>query len=123
MMAALVEPGYVCGNKVPTVCFPNDPDEDRLFVWLAVVNSLTFDWMLRRVLTTSINYFVLLSIPMPSIKPNGLPWRRLATAARELHELNLAARTLKPTVRPQDCAQGLMSKWPVPIASPLQNLI
>ncbi|MBZ2602348.1 class I SAM-dependent methyltransferase [Xanthomonas perforans] len=93
MMAALVEPGYVCGNKVPTVCFPNDPDEDRLFVWLAVVNSLTFDWMLRRVLTTSINYFVLLGIPMPSIKPKGLPWRRLATAARALHDLNLAART------------------------------
>jgi hypothetical protein len=93
MMAALVEPGYVCGNKVPTVWFPNDPDEDRLFVWLAVVNSLTFDWMLRRVLTTSINYFVLLGIPMPSIKPKGLPWRRLATAARQLHDLNLAART------------------------------
>ncbi|AKU49359.1 class I SAM-dependent methyltransferase [Xanthomonas arboricola] len=93
MMAALVEPGFVCGNKVPTVLFPNDPDEDRLFVWLAIVNSLTFDWMLRRVLTTTINYFVLLSIPLPPIKPKGLPWRRLATAARELHALNLAPRT------------------------------
>lgn len=93
MMAALVEPGHVCGNKVPTVRFVNDPDEDRLFVWLAIVNSLAFDWMLRRVLTTSINYFVLLSIPLPSMKPKGLPWRRLAEAARELHVLNLAPRT------------------------------
>ena len=79
----------MCGNKVPTVLFPNDPSEDRLFVWLAVVNSLTFDWMLRRILTTTINLFLLVSLPIPRIKPNGLPWRRLAAAAREIHDLNL----------------------------------
>jgi methylase of polypeptide subunit release factors len=92
MMASIIEPGMVCGNKVPTALFPNDPSEDRLFVWLAVVNSLTFDWMLRRILTTTINLFLLVSLPMPRIKPNGLPWRRLATAARELHELNMRRR-------------------------------
>jgi methylase of polypeptide subunit release factors len=112
MMAALIEPGYVCGNKVPTVLFPNDPDEDRLFVWLAVVNSLTFDWMLRRVVTTSINYFVLLGIPMPSIKPKGLPWRRLAAAARELHDLNMAPRT--PDTDRE--AAGLRTKIEVEVA-------
>lgn len=92
MMASVINAGMVCGNKVPTVLFPNDPSEDRLFVWLAVVNSLTFDWMLRRILTTTINLFVLLSLPMPRIKPHGLPWRRLAKAARDLHELNVRPR-------------------------------
>lgn len=112
MMAALVEPGNVCGNKVPTVLFPNDPNEDRLFVWLAVVNSLTFDWMLRRVLTTTINYFVLLGIPMPPLKPQGLPWRRLASAARDLHSLNLAPRTSET----DRAASGLRTKIEVEVA-------
>ncbi|QND80509.1 restriction endonuclease [Pseudoxanthomonas mexicana] len=112
MMAALVEPGNVCGNKVPTILFPNDPNEDRLFVWLAVVNSLTFDWMLRRVLTTTINYFVLLGIPMPPLKPQGLPWRRLASAARDLHSLNLAPRTSET----DRAASGLRTKIEVEVA-------
>lgn len=90
MMAALIPPGVVCGNKVPTVLFPNDPSEERLLVWLAVVNSLTFDWLLRRVLTTTINYFVLLGLPMPDIVRGGVPWRRLASHARELVKLDTA---------------------------------
>jgi hypothetical protein len=46
--------------------------------------------MLRRIVTTTVNYFVLLSIPLPAMKPDGLPARRLATAAQELHELDTA---------------------------------
>ena len=90
MMAALIPPGVVCGNKVPTVLFPNDPGEERLLVWLAVVNSLTFDWLLRRVLTTTINYFVLLGLPMPNIARGGVPWRRLVNHTKELIKLDTA---------------------------------
>ena len=99
MMAALIPQGVVCGNKVPTVLFPNDLSEDRLFVWLAIVNSLTFDWMLRRVLTTTINYFVLLGLPMPRLAKGGLPWRRLAAATEELYALDGAGHTLANQVR------------------------
>ena len=65
MMASYIPPGVVCGNKVPTVMFPNDRSDSRLYLWLAVVNSIPFDWMLRRVVTTTINYFVLLSLSLP----------------------------------------------------------
>lgn len=88
MMAALIPPGVACGNKVPTVFFPNDPSEDRLLVWVAVMNSFIFDWMLRRVVTTTVNYFLLLSVPMPKLVKDGLPWRRLASASRELRDLD-----------------------------------
>ena len=40
MMAALVPPGTVCGNKVPTIEFPNDYSQERIWLWLAVVNSV-----------------------------------------------------------------------------------
>jgi hypothetical protein len=93
MMAALIPLGVVCGNKVPTVLFPDDPSLERLLVWCAVMNSLPFDWMLRRIVTTTVNYFLLLSVPMPRLARDGLPWRRLAAAARELRELDAAGHS------------------------------
>ena len=90
LMAALIPSGVICGNKVPTVIFPNDPSEDRLFLWLAIVNSLPFDWILRRVVTTTVNYFVLLSLALPNIEKNSLPARRLVSIARKLHDLDVS---------------------------------
>jgi predicted RNA methylase len=92
-LAAVVPPGMVCGNKVPTVTFPNDPDEDRMWLWVALVNSLAFDWMIRRVITTTINYFHLLSLPLPPIEPDSLPGRKLTEISRSLAELDQAGST------------------------------
>ncbi len=88
LMASLIPANVVCGNKVPTIIFPDDPSEDRLLVWAAVANSFAFDWMLRRVLTTTVNYFLLQSVPLPKLAKNGLPWQRLVNAARELRNLD-----------------------------------
>src|SRR5579871_4686396 len=41
MLAALVPPGVICGNKVPTITFEGDEaDISRLHLWLAMANSL-----------------------------------------------------------------------------------
>lgn len=93
LMAALIPAGVVCGNKVPTILFPDDPSEERLLVWVSIANSFVFDWMLRRVLTTTVNYFLLQSVPMPKLVKDGLPWKRLITAARELRALDSAGAT------------------------------
>lgn len=93
LMAALIPAGVVCGNKVPTILFPEDPSEERLLVWLSIANSFTFDWMLRRVLTTTVNYFLLQSIPMPRLAKDGLPWKKLVGSARELCALDNAGAT------------------------------
>lgn len=89
-LAAVIPPGVVCGNKVPTVTFPNDPSEDRMWLWVALVNSLPFDWMIRRVITTTINYFHLLSLPLPPIEPDSLPGRKLVEISRSLAILDQA---------------------------------
>lgn len=99
LMAAIIPEGVVCGNKVPTIIFPEDPSVDRLYVWTAVANSFVFDWMLRRVLTTTVNYFLLQSIPLPRIAKNSPPWKRLATRARELQALNCSGTALAPAER------------------------
>jgi hypothetical protein len=90
LMASLIPKGVVCGNKVPTILFPDDPSEERLLVWVSVANSFAFDWMLRRVLTTTVNYFLLQSVPLPTITKDGLPWKRLVGLARELMQLDRA---------------------------------
>lgn len=90
LMASIIPAGVVCGNKVPTILFPGDPSEERLLVWVSIANSFVFDWMLRRVLTTTVNYFLLQSVPMPRLVKNGLPWKRLVAASRELRTLDSA---------------------------------
>lgn len=92
MMAALIPPDTVCGNKVPTIEFPNDPSEERILLWLAIVNSLPFDWMMRRIVTTTVNYFVLLSINLPTIEIDSLPARRLIEISKRLSKLDQASR-------------------------------
>lgn len=84
MLAAVIPAGVVCGNKVPTVLFPNTPHEDSLHLWTGMVNSLAFDWLLRRVLTTTVNYFLLQSVPLPPIFPDSLPGRRIVDAAKRI---------------------------------------
>ncbi len=93
MLAALVPAGVVCGNKVPTVTFPYDPSDDRLFLWLAIVNSIPFDWAFRRTVTTTANYFVLKNVPFPNLQPDSLPGRHLIAAARELHTIDAGIRS------------------------------
>lgn len=92
MMAVMIPDGVVCGNKVPTVTFPNDPTQERALLWLSIVNSLPFDWLLRRVVTTTVNYFVLLSVWLPDIEPDSLPGRRLVEISRKLAELDKRGR-------------------------------
>lgn len=99
LMATLIPAGVVCGNKVPTILFPEDPSEERLLVWAAIANSFAFDWMLRRVLTTTVNYFLLQSVPLPKLTKDGLPWKKLVSAARELQSLDHAGVTHRVRTR------------------------
>jgi hypothetical protein len=83
MLASTIPAGVACGNKVPTITFDTAHDEELVAgVFLAVVNSFAFDWLLRRVLTTTVNYFLLLSVPFPRLDLDGDLARRLSDLAR-----------------------------------------
>lgn len=87
MMSAVVPAGVVCGNKVPTIVFPNAPNDDLLYLWVGVTNSFTFDWMIRRIISTTVNYFLLFSIPMPNIDINSDLSQRIIECTKELEAL------------------------------------
>jgi len=91
LLAARIPAGVICGNKVPTVVFgPNDAaEEDRTALgdlWLAMANSFAVDWYARRVLTTTLNYFILLGLVFPTLEFGSLPAKRLITLVRGLDE-------------------------------------
>ena len=46
MMSAVIPPNVVCGNKVPTMLFPNDASGDLIYLWIGITNSFVFDWMI-----------------------------------------------------------------------------
>lgn len=84
MMSAIIPDGVVCGNKVPTVIFPNN--DKGIYAWVGVTNSFVYDWFLRRVLTTTVNYFLLKSIPIPAVDPGD---NRLAKIIENVKQLEL----------------------------------
>lgn len=87
MLAALVPSGVICGNKVPTLLFEDDHSGlDRAFAFLGIANSHVFDWLLRRTVTTTVNYFILDSVPFPALLPSSLLTTRISQLARKLVE-------------------------------------
>ena len=92
MMTAVIPPGVVCGNKVPTIIFPGGGGEDRLYFFVGVTNSFVFDWILRRVLSTTVNYFLLFSLPMPNIDLSGERAKRMISLAKRLSRMGEIGR-------------------------------
>ncbi len=97
VLAALIPAGFPCGNKVPTIRF--DRDDARLpFLWLAVANSFVVDWMLRRRVSTTINFFHWKMTPFPRLNPESPAGRALWVPAARLSVLDAASADWASTV-------------------------
>lgn len=84
MMSAIIPSNVVCGNKVPTVVFPNDTTGDRIYLWVGIVNSFAFDWLIRRIISTTVNYFLLLSVPIPKIELDSTLAKTIISCTKRL---------------------------------------
>lgn len=87
MMSAIIPQNVICGNKVPTILFPNTKNNDILYLWVGITNSFVFDWMIRRIISTTINYFLLFSIPMPSIDIDSSTAKKIIEKTKTLSQL------------------------------------
>ena len=81
VLTALIPAGVVCGNKVPTVDFARDVMPSA---WVGIANSFTFDWLVRRSVTTTLNFFMLRSVPIPAWDPANLDFLSIAQGAESL---------------------------------------
>lgn len=85
VLAALIPSNAICGNKVPTCRF--DKDDKRLHcLWTGIANSFVVDWLVRRLISTTLNFFILESIPFPRIAADTVAARRIALRVARLSD-------------------------------------
>jgi hypothetical protein len=77
LIAALLPPGVIAGDKVPTITFPAGWEWAYL-PWLAVANSHTSDFLVRRKVSLKMSYTVLDSLPFPRLHVDDPLVSRLA---------------------------------------------
>jgi hypothetical protein len=83
VLAALIPALAVCGNKVPVCEF--DSDDLRLhLLWISIANSFVIDWIVRRRISTTLNFFHWKQIPFPRLAPDSDLGRLLWIAAAKL---------------------------------------
>lgn len=84
MMTTVIPKNVICGNKVPTIAFHGKDAERWMLFWVGVTNSFAFDWFLRRVLSTTVNMFLLNSIPFPNVSLNSAIANTIVTMTKKL---------------------------------------
>lgn len=89
ILASLIPPNTICGNKVPTCKFgPSDQLNTHLY-WIGVANSFLLDWVMRKKMTITINYFHWAQIPFPYANINASCSRKIiAFSAILLERIN-----------------------------------
>ena len=92
LLVARIPTGVVCGNKVPTLRFHND-SRDREDLFIAIANSFVVDWVVRRRISTTINFFILESLPLPAIDLNSKEAKELIKLCRTVSESEGAKRS------------------------------
>lgn len=92
MMSCILPAGVACGNKVPTILFENSSDGRRELLWVGITNSFVYDWLLRRIISTTANYFMILSVPMPEITIDSEHAEAVITATQTIRELRSAPK-------------------------------
>lgn len=89
VLASIIGPNAVCGNKVPTVSFDNDTLDLHLF-WVGVANSFIIDWIIRKKVSITLNYYHWLSVPFPRISSSDNRFNKIAAlSAVALIRINL----------------------------------
>ncbi|WP_167043504.1 N-6 DNA methylase [Salinibacterium sp. ZJ454] len=100
LLAAVIPPGVVCGNKVPTLMLehPGFTETEAVMLWVAIANSVPIDWIARRLVTTSINRFHLAALPFPVTDPSDPRSAALIAAAQEITDAELVGGVMPSAV-------------------------
>jgi len=64
LVASLIPPDTICGDKVPTVVL-EDRDPRSLLFWLAVANSFAMDFVVRKKVALKMSFTLVDSLPLP----------------------------------------------------------
>ena len=65
LIAAMIPPETICGDKVPTIIL--GPDDEDHFLWLGVANSIVMDFLVRKKVSLKMSYTIMDSLPFPRV--------------------------------------------------------
>ena len=91
LITTILPPDVFHGNKFPTVRIFDVhgtrliTDLDQLYL-CGVWNSLTLDWLIRKSVTTTLNFFYLYQLPVPKIAPDHPRYRTIIRLAGLPHQ-------------------------------------
>lgn len=80
VLASMIGPDAVCGNKVPVVSFDDDVLDLHLF-WVGVANSFIIDWIIRKKISITLNYYHWMTVPFPRITSSDDRFNKIAALA------------------------------------------
>ena len=83
ILASIVSSDVACGNKVPTVEFDRS-DPELAYIWVGIANSFVIDWIARRRVSTSLNFFIWDLIPFPRLDSTSQEGRAIYKLVRKL---------------------------------------
>ncbi len=94
ILASLIPPYVICGNKVPTCKFKPDNGLNTHLYWIGVANSFLMDWVMRKKMTITINFFHWAQIPFPYADAGSVYYKEIIAASaillERINEYNLA---------------------------------
>jgi hypothetical protein len=83
LIATLIPPSVICGDKVPTITF-EDQSLWQLVFWIAVANSYAMDFIARKKVSLKMSYTVVDSLPFPRIERRDPRAREVVSCALRL---------------------------------------
>ena len=98
VLASMISARAICGNKVPVASIGDNTLREHQ-AWVGLVNSFVVDWMMRRWVSTTINFFYWYNLPAPN----------LADLMRCEPEFIAASEELSRAERPS--SPGLVADW------------
>ena len=78
VLASLIKPEAVCGNKVPTCNFYPDNNIFYHLLWIGIANSFVVDWVVRKKITITLNYYHWNQIPFPRLSMTDVIGTKIA---------------------------------------------
>jgi hypothetical protein len=83
LVATLIPPGTVCGNKVPTITFDEGFDWFAAF-WVGVANSFAMDFLARKKVSLTMTNTIVDSLPFPRLPSDDPRVRKIVPLVARL---------------------------------------
>ena len=70
-IAAILPPGVLCGHTISVERRPGQRSNSAALIMAALMNSFSFDWLLRQRAAAHVSIYILADLPVPDLSPDA----------------------------------------------------